>query len=140
MKRKLSLLIVDDNPNFVRRMVSLLKEADNVYVIHTAHNYDEAFLLLDKQPDLALLDIHLPGKNGMHLLKSIKDSGKGCEVFMMTNSTGDYYREQCKKLGALRFFDKTNDFDLVPGVIKDFATQYKNKTANHRDKSIALSH
>ena len=114
-------MIVDDNENFVRRMVSLLNDVKQIRVIHTAHSYDEARLLLDKKPDLALVDIHLRGKNGMHLLKSIKDDGKGCEVFMVTNTTGDYYREQCKKLGALRFFDKTNDFDLVPGMIKDFA-------------------
>ncbi len=114
-------MIVDDNDNFVRRMVSLLNDVKQIRVIYTAHSYDEASLLLDKKPDLALLDIHLPGKNGMHLLKSIKDSGKGCEVFMVTNSAGDYYREHCKKLGALRFFDKTNDFELVPDMVKDFA-------------------
>jgi len=81
-----------------------------------------------KKPDLALLDIQLPGKNGMDLLKGIKDSTKECEVVMLTNSAGEYYREQCRKLGALRFFDKTNDFELVPAMIKDFAIQNNNKT------------
>jgi DNA-binding NarL/FixJ family response regulator len=127
MKRKLSVLIVDDNPNYLQRMISLLSEVDYISSIHTAQNYDEAFLLLNKKPDLALLDIHLPGKNGMHLLKCIKDSGNDCEVFMVTNSTGEYYREQCMKLGALCFFDKTRDFELVPGMIKDMAVHYNKK-------------
>jgi len=131
MKRKLSLLIVDDNLNFMSRMISLLSEVDNVCAIHAAHNYDEAFMLLDKKPDLALLDIQLPGKNGMVLLKGIKDSTKDCEVIMLTNCAGEYYREQCRKLGALRFFDKTNDFDLVPAMIKDFAIQSHNKTSGY---------
>jgi two-component system chemotaxis response regulator CheY len=135
MKRKLSVLIVDDNQNYVRRMVALLNEEEIISSIHTAQNYDEAHLLLDKRPDLALLDIQLPGKNGIHLLKTIKDSSKDCEVFMVTNSTGDYYREQCRKLGALRFFDKTNDFELVAGGIRDFATQnffHKSMTAKRQ--------
>jgi hypothetical protein len=50
VKGKLLILIVDDNMNFVRRMFSLLSEVDNICAIHTAYNYDEAFLLLDKNP------------------------------------------------------------------------------------------
>ena len=121
MKRKLSVLIVDDNQHYVERMVSLLQEVDIISVIHTAQNSDEALLLLDQNPDLALLDIRLPGQNGMQVLRTIKDSGKDCEVFMVTNSSADHYRDECIKLGALRFFDKTNDFELVASGIKDFA-------------------
>ena len=122
-KKKLSILIVDDNVHFVERMISLLHEVDGISTIHTAHNYDEAFLLLDQKPDLALLDIQLPGKNGMDLLKRIKGSVNDCEVIMLSNCAGEYYREQCKKLGALRFFDKTNDFELVPALINEYAVQ-----------------
>jgi len=140
MKRKLSVLIVDDNVNYVRRMVSLLSEVDSISAIHTAQNYDEASLLLDEKPDLALLDIHLPGKNGMHLLKTIKDSGKDCEVFMITNATGDYYRQECKKLGALYFFDKTSEFDLVPGMIKEFAGLSRKQAGHSPGMTFPVSH
>ena len=119
---KVSILIVDDNVSFVTRMISLLKELDSISVIHSAHNYDEAFLLLDKKPDLVLLDIQMPGKSGMKLLKKIKDSTDDCGVIMLTNHSDDYYRQQCKKLGALHFLDKTNEFELVPGII-DLAIQ-----------------
>jgi len=104
-------------------MISILKEVDDVAHIHTAHHSEEAMGLLDKMPDLVFLDIAMPGKNGMDLLKRIKDSGKRCEVIMLSNSAGDYYREQCKKLGALHFLDKTNEFELVPSVIREYAVQ-----------------
>jgi DNA-binding NarL/FixJ family response regulator len=106
-------------------MISILKEVDDVSSIHTAHHSEEAMGLLDKKPDLVFLDIAMPGKNGMDLLKRIKASGKNCEVVMLSNSAGEYYREQCKKLGALDFLDKTNEFELVPSVIRDFAIQNK---------------
>jgi DNA-binding NarL/FixJ family response regulator len=122
-RKKLSVLIVDDNIGFVRRMTALLNEVDDISAIHTAHNYDEAFEMLDKKPDFTLLDIHLPGKNGMDILKRLKSSAKDCEVIMLTNTTDEYYREQCKKLGASFFFDKTNDFEKVPIKIKEFAMQ-----------------
>jgi DNA-binding NarL/FixJ family response regulator len=125
IKKKLSILIVDDNINFVSRMISLLNEHDNIHVIYTAYNYNEAVRLLGVKPDLILLDISLPGKNGMNILRKIKDSAVECEVIMLTNNSGEYYRQQCKKLGALHFLDKTNDFELVPGMIKDLAVQIR---------------
>jgi DNA-binding NarL/FixJ family response regulator len=129
-KKRLSILIVDDNLNFVRRMIALLNEVDDIYAIHTAHNYDEAFILLDKKPDLTLLDIHLPGKNGMDILKRLKSSAKDYNVIMLTNQTDQYYREQCEKLGASFFLDKTNDFELVPVRIKEFAVQNNRSTCS----------
>ena len=118
-------MIVDDNINFVSRMITLLNELDNIHVIHTAYNYNEAVRLLGAKPDLILLDISLPGKNGMNILRRIKDSAEECEVIMLTNNSGEYYRQQCKKLGALHFLDKTNDFELVPGMIKNFSAQIR---------------
>src|SRR5215831_1954505 len=120
-KKKLSVAIVDDNMSFVRRMMCLLKESDDISTIYTANNYNEALAMLDKKPDLVLLDIQLPGKNGMDILKRVKELSDDCDVIMLTNYVGDYYRRKCKKLGALFFLDKTNEFDLVPGKIKELA-------------------
>ncbi|TMI72585.1 MAG: response regulator [Bacteroidetes bacterium] len=121
-KEKLSILIVDDNIHFVRRMIGILEEVKDISFIHTAHFYEEAFGLLEKKPDLVLLDINLAGKNGINLLKKIKGSKKACEVIMLTNHVSDYYREECMRLGAMQFLDKTNEFELVPDVIRDFAS------------------
>jgi len=124
MKRKLSVLIVDDNLSFITRIIGLLEEVDNISSIHTAGNYDEAFKVLDEQkPDVALLDIQLPGKSGISILKQIKNTSENCQVIMLTNTTGDYYRQQCKNLGAQHFLDKTNDFELVPGIVKGLKSQ-----------------
>ena len=120
-KKKFSVLLVDDNVHFLTRMISLLNEVDTISVIHTAHNYDEAVMMLDKKPDLALLDIQLPGKSGMDLLKGIKGSATDCAVMMLTNCTDEQYRDRCLQLGALCFFDKTSDFERVPGMINDYA-------------------
>jgi len=118
-------------------MVALLKEVDDICSIHTAHNYDEASLLLDKKPDLVLLDIHLPGKNGIDVLKRTKKSSVDCEVMMVTNSVSEFYREQCMKLGASFFFDKTNDFDLVPVKIKEYASKGISNSGCY-DKAAAM--
>ena len=119
MKKEAIILIVDDNINFVDRMISLLEDADNNGQINVANNYDEArrFLAL-KDPDVVLLDINMPGKSGIELLKLIRKNNTQCEVIMITNHADDYYRQQCEELGATHFLDKSNDFALVPGIIK----------------------
>lgn len=118
MKKRLVILIVDDNMNFVNRMIGMLEELENIGNINVAENYDEACRLLDEQqPDVALLDINLPGKNGLALLKKVKQQLPTCEVIMITNHADEYYRQQCRDLGADFFLDKTIEFGLVPGIL-----------------------
>lgn len=114
------VLIVDDNMNFINRMIGLLEDVENIGHIKSATNYDEACRLLETEtPDVALLDINMPGKNGIELLKYIKHNNMTCEVIMITNHADTYYRQQCEELGAKHFLDKSNDFGLVPGMIKE---------------------
>jgi DNA-binding NtrC family response regulator len=119
MKKTEVILIVDDNMNFVDRMVGLLEEVGGLGEIHVAADFDEARrILAEEDPDIVLLDINLPGKNGIELLKLIKKNSAVCEVIMITNHADDYYRDQCYELGATHFLDKSNDFALVPGIIR----------------------
>lgn len=117
-QNKLLILIVDDNMCFVERMIGLLDEVQNIAYISVATDYDEARRFLTEEiPDLVLLDINLPGKNGIELLRQIKKPGAECRVIMITNHADDYYRQQCKELGADHFLDKSNDFAKVPAII-----------------------
>jgi DNA-binding NarL/FixJ family response regulator len=112
------VLIVDDSILILERMILLLDEIENIQFVVHAGSYQEAIELLSGlTPDLALLDIHLPDKSGIELLRTIKDQYRGITVFMITNNATDYYRNQCKSMGADRFFDKSKDFNLIPEVI-----------------------
>ena len=119
MKNKnTAILIVDDNMNFADRMIEMIRDLDNVTYINVARDYEEGYRLFEQErPDLVLLDINLPGRNGIELLKTIKKSEWKSEVIMITNHADDYYRQQCKEFGAEHFLDKTNDFGLVVGII-----------------------
>lgn len=117
-RNHLIILLVDDNYEFVKRMSDLLAELPVVGEIKVALNYDDAMEILNTQmPDLVLLDIHLPGDNGIELLKFIKRLESSCYVMMVTNLANEHYRTLCMKLGADYFFDKTHDFAQIPDVI-----------------------
>lgn len=121
LKKAKTILIVDDNMNFVDRLVRLLDEIRGHSNLITASDYEEARkVLTHDNPDIVLLDINLPGKNGIDLLRLIHKENSGCEVIMITNHADNYYRQQCIDLGAKHFLDKSNDFNQVPVLVSQY--------------------
>lgn len=123
-----SILIVDDNMNFVDRLLLLLEDIKEHIHVTVASDFDEAKrVLLHEKPELAFLDINLPGKNGIDLLRYIREENGICEVIMITNHADDYYRQQCIDLGAKHFLDKSNDFSQVPVLVNQYLNKINNK-------------
>lgn len=120
---QLTVLLVDDNQQYVKRMVSLLSEVERIKELKTAGGYEEAQRALEAGlPDVVLLDIHLNDRSGIDLLKEIRAKDRKCTVIMISNQADDYYQQQCRELGASYFLDKTNEFQLVPDLIRTLCT------------------
>lgn len=117
-KSKKILLIVDNSFLIIERLISILIEVTSVEKIHTATNYETAVIVLnEQQTDIVLLDIQLPGKNGIELLKYIVAHYPNTKVIMLSNLVSEYYQKLCAKIGAAGFIDKSKDFDLIPEVV-----------------------
>ncbi len=122
--KKNAILLVDDNVHFTLRLTYLLSEMEGIGAINTAGSYEEALSMLDAGGyDLLLLDILLPGKTGIELLKKIKQTGWEGEVIMLSNFSGHRYEQECFKLGARYFLDKTNDIEKVPDIVNTLSAQ-----------------
>jgi DNA-binding NarL/FixJ family response regulator len=118
MQKKLAILIVDDSALIVSRLTGLLEELPNTHVVGHASNYDESVLALQQnKPDVIILDINLPGKNGIEILKYIKTGFPKITVIMFSNQNSDYYRDICKQLGADHFVDKSKGFEQIPAIL-----------------------
>jgi DNA-binding NarL/FixJ family response regulator len=118
--KKLVVLIVDDSPLIVERFVEILNEMDNIEQVVYAHDYTEGARLIDTiQPDIALLDINLPGKSGIELLRHIQQLRPEMKVLMITNQATEHYRNICSSLGADYFFDKSKEFEQIPNIISN---------------------
>lgn len=114
------ILIVDDNVSYVERIVSILSEDFAAASFHTAGSYEEAVTLINElNPQVAMLDINLPGKSGIDILNYIKEGNKDCRVIMITNHAFDSYRRKCIQLGAEHFLDKSADFEKISSILSN---------------------
>jgi DNA-binding NarL/FixJ family response regulator len=113
-----TLLIVDRSLFIVERLVDMLKEVSFIKKIFTATDYDTALDILNREKaGIVLLDIQLPGKNGIELLKHIVFHFPESKVIVLSNLVSDFYQKLCKTAGAFHYIDKSKDFDKIPEVI-----------------------
>lgn len=126
----LKIVTVDDSPIVSERLQSILNEIEHVEFIGNARNITAALALIDqKKPDVVFLDIHLeedmPEANGIDLLVILRKKYPLMRLMMLTNLTGFHYRNACMAFGVDYFFDKSHDFDKIPGTLRDIIQSVK---------------
>ncbi len=112
------VLIVDDSKQIRQRIAALLAESGQIRIVGTAGDGKTVMEAIEHlAPDTVILDIQLPGKSGITLLKEIKTRCPQVTVVMLTNNDFTPYRKLCKQLGADYFLNKTRDIHkIVPTI------------------------
>ena len=124
---RFTVLVVDDSCMFRQRVICLLNER-NLNPVLQACNYDEAVnWLLKTKVNLALLDISMPGKNGIELLKLIRSRYPGTKVWMISNHADEHYKQVCLSTGADHFFDKSLDFEEIESKTSMICKEIQNQ-------------
>lgn len=104
-KSDFKILIVDDDKNVCSAISRLLHLSG--YSSLEAGNGEEALRIMKTEVfDIALLDIYMPGMNGIELLKRIKDEYPGIEVIMITGGGTIETAVEAMKLGAFDYIQK----------------------------------
>jgi len=106
------ILIVDDEPNIVLSLEFLMKKEG--YIVRSAGDGEEAMqAIAEKTPDLILLDVMMPKKDGYELCQELRTdtAWKEIKIIMLTAKGRDVEREKGLALGA-------DDY-----ITKPFATQ-----------------
>lgn len=126
--RPMQLLLVEDNPGDVRLTKEALKAGEVVVNLNVARDGVEAIDFLRKQgsfqsapdPDLILLDLNLPRKNGREVLSEIKNDPtlKKIPVLVMTTSRADQDINRAYSLNANCYITKPMDLDEFLRIVK----------------------
>jgi len=115
--RKTKILVVDDEHLIRWSLEQNLKKQG--YEVSSAGNGEDALRMVrEDQPELVLLDIQLPGINGLEVLERIKDIDEEIVVIMVTAHGGLETAVNAMRLGAYDYINKPFNLDEMAIVIK----------------------
>ena len=122
-----TILVVEDSPTYLRQITQLLQKND--YAIISAMDGEEALeKAIREHPDLIVLDIILPKKNGFQVCRQLKTSPdtQDIKIIMLTSKSQDSDRFWGLKQGADEYLTKPLDDDqLVTNVTELLQMKYK---------------
>jgi two-component system nitrate/nitrite response regulator NarL len=112
--------VVDDHPLFRRGLIALLSQDDRFEIVGEAGDVGEALRVLAKtQPDLLLLDNHLPGVKGVDAIASLKSERPNLRILMLTVSEDEEDLSKALQSGADGYLLKTSESDqLCDALVK----------------------
>lgn len=120
----MTVLVMEDAALVRRLIIDLLGESKGIDAILEAEDAVSALkLVAEHRPQIAVLDIKVPGgqelKNGVDVLKAIKESYPATAVILFTNYASARYRAECMRIGADFFFDKSHEFDKLTAAVEE---------------------
>lgn len=116
----ITVLVVDDHTLFRRGLIALLQQEEGVKVVGEAGDAADALrTALELQPDLILLDNHLPGVTGVNFLPTLRAQVPRARVLMLTVSEDEQDLGTALRNGAQGYLLKTIDGeDLAAALIR----------------------
>lgn len=112
------ILIVDDEPDFLRTLVERMKMRH--LDVEGVGNGEEALRLLEDRPkDVVVLDVRMPGKDGMETLRDIKQRYPLVEVIMLTGHADVEVAIRGMEFGAFDYLLKPIEIDQLIYKIQD---------------------
>ena len=116
--RRVRILVVEDNEPFRGFIASMLRQQPNLHIIGEEHDGLRAVQRAQElQPDLILLDIGLPGLNGLQVARKIREVVPSARIVFLTQESAPEVVEEAFALGAEGYLIKTHaGSELVPAL------------------------
>ncbi len=118
--RPYSIVLVDDHAGIRQQLRTALATVAGVSIDGEADTAPKAIELISRlQPSAVVLDLHLPGGSGLHVLRTIKALSPPPLVIILSNMSLPEYRRACRRAGADFVLDKSHDFPRVRAIVAD---------------------
>lgn len=130
LSRPIEILLIEDNPGDARLTFEALRDGRFTSNIHHVTDGEQALLYLRKEgpfvdavsPDIVLLDLNLPRKNGREVLEDMKGDQtlRSIPVVALTTSSARDDINACYALGANAYIVKPVEFDRFVEAVRSF--------------------
>ena len=122
---KIKVLLVDDEEDYVRTMAERMEMRD--VGSRVAYSGEEALEMIEEDaPDVMVLDLRMPGINGMEVLERVKKEHPQVQIIILTGHGGEQEEKQARRLGAFEYLQKPADTsDILRTVRSAWAKSLK---------------
>jgi CheY-like chemotaxis protein len=123
------VLLVDDERDLVQTLSERLQMRDMGSAV--AYDGESALRLVrDDEPEVMIIDLKMPGIDGLEVLRKVKESHPQIEVIILTGEGSEADKAQCMRLGAFGYLQKPVDIDKLSKMLKQ-AHQKIQQQRNH---------
>jgi DNA-binding NarL/FixJ family response regulator len=141
--RMIRVLIVDDHPLIREGLGSALKLADDIHVIGFCQDGETALRVMRRdEPNVVLLDINLPGINGLQVARQIRNERLPISIVMLTVHDETQQVVHALRAGAMAYCNKDIDPEVLISVIRDVIRGYHvvdNKRLGERELELWIN-
>ena len=136
MSQPIRIFLADDHAVVREGLVALIETEDDMEVVGTGENGEEAVRrVLHFQPDVTLLDLHMPRKGGLEAIVEIKEALPDARILVLTSFGDDEHVFTAIKSGALGYLLKdTPPYELIRAI----RSVHEGKSALHPDIALKV--
>lgn len=111
------VLLVDDEREFVQTLSERLQLRDMGSAV--AYDGESALaMMVEDEPEVMIIDLKMPGIDGMEILKQVKATRPEIEVIVLTGHGSETDRKRCMQLGAFAYMQKPVDIEELSDTLK----------------------
>jgi DNA-binding NarL/FixJ family response regulator len=142
---KIRILVVDDHAGYRQGLLAMIELEDGMEAVGEASDGREALEQVSLlKPDVVLMDVNMPGMDGMEATRKLADAYPGILVIMLTMFKGEEHLREARRAGASAYVVKDADSEVLLGTIRDVMSGdvpllYSNPQADAPPKRLAES-
>ena len=119
MSNPIRIALADDHPLYLEGLEMLLNNSREAKVVAKAVDGIEALQMITTTDfDVLLLDLHLPGKNGIEVAEILHKEGLKHKIIMLTMQRGGRYIDKLRKLGVVGYLLKSTSLEILLEAIR----------------------
>lgn len=123
--KEMKILLVDDEEEFVKTLSERIEMRD--VKSDVALNGEEALKAMDEDlPDVMVLDLKMPGIDGLEVLRRTKKAYPGVQIIMLTGHGSEKDEKEARRLGVFEYLQKPVEFEkLMRTIIKAYKSKFE---------------
>jgi DNA-binding NarL/FixJ family response regulator len=115
----ITVSIVEDNASFRTALMQLIQATDELQLLHAYSSAEQGLAILNHPPDVAIVDIQLPGMSGIELIKRIRQQNPAVQCLVCSAHDDDEHVFAALENGASGYLLKESTSAQIVAAIKE---------------------